>query len=228
MNMTPQPINYMLTVRGPLNPPTLEAARTLHNETAGSAANVAAARSFGDLSHLVFVPAGPPPAKGAGELMFVDVWNDPMGLMRFFENKDVQKAGANLFAQRDPLVWAPAVGAYALDLAAPAGRNDRYLGILKGTTKNRAAAIKAFDELTLSGVNEARKLGLMSHRTYFRFSPPGALESNEMISVQTWFDAEGMQKFYSDDSANSAFDALFTSEPEATVWARPAGSWVEW
>lgn len=226
--MTPQPINHLLTVRGQLNPPTLEAARALHNETAGAPANVAAARSFGDLSHQVFVPAGPPLAKGAGELMFVDVWNDPAGLMQFFENKDVQKSGAALFFQRDPVVWTPAAGAYALELGAPAGKNDRYLGILKGNTKNRAAVIKAFDALTLSGVNEARKLGLMSHRTYFRFSPPGAPESTEMISIQTWFDGEGMQKFYADDSANAAFDALFTAEAEATVWTRPAGTWVEW
>ena len=47
----------VLTVRGTLVPASLEAARVLHNDTAGSEQGIAAARSLGDLSHKVFAPA---------------------------------------------------------------------------------------------------------------------------------------------------------------------------
>ncbi len=47
---------YLLSIRGILALKTLEAARAVHNETAGAPANVAAARALGDLSHMVYVP----------------------------------------------------------------------------------------------------------------------------------------------------------------------------
>ena len=53
---------YLLSIRGTLSAPTLEESRSIHNETAGAPANVAAAQSLGDLSHMVYVPAGGPEA----------------------------------------------------------------------------------------------------------------------------------------------------------------------
>ena len=47
---------YLLTIRGTLSPDTLEAARKVHNQTAGNPDGVAAAKSLGDVSHMVYVP----------------------------------------------------------------------------------------------------------------------------------------------------------------------------
>ena len=47
---------YLLAIRGTLSPATLEAARKVHNQTAGNPAGVAAAKSLGDVSHNVYVP----------------------------------------------------------------------------------------------------------------------------------------------------------------------------
>src|SRR5580765_2764717 len=66
---------YLLAIRGTLAPSTLDAARTIHNATAGAPENVAAARSLGDISHMVYVPANESPA-GAGEFLILDVWNN--------------------------------------------------------------------------------------------------------------------------------------------------------
>src|SRR5205823_11841342 len=83
---------YLLSIRGTLSPPTLEAARKVHNETAGAPQNVAAARSLGDLSHMVYVPlGGGEPEAGAGEFLIMDIWNSMDGLNQFFANKQVQE-----------------------------------------------------------------------------------------------------------------------------------------
>ena len=77
----------LLTVRGTLAPKTLEEARTLHNETAGSAQGIAAARALSDLSHTVYAPcavAGDLSGAKSNELLFIDFWQDPAGLQQFF------------------------------------------------------------------------------------------------------------------------------------------------
>jgi len=51
---------FLLSIRGTLASPTVEAARKLHNSTAGAPANFAAAQSLGDLSHMVHVPLESP------------------------------------------------------------------------------------------------------------------------------------------------------------------------
>jgi len=67
---------FLLTIRGTLAPATLEAARKVHNQTAGAPANVAAAQSLGDVSHMVYVPMqhdGHAKTKGAGEFLIMDL-----------------------------------------------------------------------------------------------------------------------------------------------------------
>ena len=55
------------------------------------------ARSFGDLSHAVYVPADH--TSGAPkEMLFIDYWNSPQGLMQFFSNEQVQQGGKLVFA----------------------------------------------------------------------------------------------------------------------------------
>ncbi len=44
----------LLTICGTFAPPSLEAARRVHNQTAGAPEGVVAARVLGDLSHMVY------------------------------------------------------------------------------------------------------------------------------------------------------------------------------
>src|SRR5258708_18258842 len=89
---------YLLTIRGTLAPPSLEAARQVHNQTAGAPEGVAAAKSLGDLSHMVYVPAN----QGYGELFIMDLWTSPSGLNQFFSDPQLQQGAAMIFTQRDP------------------------------------------------------------------------------------------------------------------------------
>ena len=97
---------YLLTIRGTLAPASLEAARQVHNQTAGAPEGVAAAKSLGDLSHMVYVPVN----KELAELFIMDVWTSPGGLNQFFSDPQVQQGAAMIFTQRDPVVWEPAEG----------------------------------------------------------------------------------------------------------------------
>src|SRR5436853_6987038 len=108
MSPEPEMTFYLLSIRGKLKPDTLEAARAIHNETAGAPANVAAARALGDLSHMVYVPAGGGPGAGAGEFLILDQWNSLEGLNQFFANPHVQEQAGQIFSARDPVVRAPA------------------------------------------------------------------------------------------------------------------------
>src|SRR5713226_3287714 len=122
---------YLLTIRGKLKPATVEASRNIHNATAGNPAGVAAARSLGDLSHMVYVPTGPN-GGAASELLILDVWNNLEGLNQFFSNHDVQEGGNMIFVERDPVVWMPAQGAFTYHLAAPKGKTERFVGVVRG------------------------------------------------------------------------------------------------
>ena len=100
---------YLLAIRGTLALATVDAARIIHNETAGAPPSVAAAQSLGDLSHMVYVPANQPSA-GAREFLILDVWNSRDGLNQFFANPHVQEQAGRIFSTRDPVVWAAADG----------------------------------------------------------------------------------------------------------------------
>src|SRR5882757_6404920 len=92
---TPIEWPVLLTVRGKTIPKSLEEMRVLHNQTAGSPPGIAAARSLGDLSHKAFAPCLRSPQSGAeaGELLFLDVWLHPKGIMDFFSNEQVIQQG---------------------------------------------------------------------------------------------------------------------------------------
>jgi len=215
---------FLLTIRGTLTPPSLEAARQMHNQTAGAPEGVAAARSLGDLSHMVYIPAN----QEYGELFIMDLWTSPTGLNQFFSDPQVQQGATMIFAQRDPVVWAPAEGFFSYHIPAPTGHNDRYLGVLRGTVASREQARTTMNAITSQGLHKARKLGYLSHEAYFRLTPPGSPESLELLAVDVWSNLDGMNEYYSDADFNHAFDGFFTSEPSTLVLKHPAGEWVEW
>jgi len=222
---------YLLTIRGTLSPDTLEAARKVHNQTAGDPAGVAAAQSLGDVSHMVFVPMqhdGHDKTKGAGELLIMDLWYSMDGLNTFFADKQVQQGGAMIFSERDPVVWAPAEGFTSFHIPAPFGENDRIIAIVRGTVNSKEEAQKLHDTAMTKTISKARKLGMLSHEAYFRMAAPGSPEALEFLGVDVWMNGEGMGDFYGDEDFLAGFNHLFTSEAADSVWVHPKGEWVEW
>jgi quinol monooxygenase YgiN len=218
---------YLLSIRGTLAPSTLEDARTIHNRTAGAPESVAAARSLGDLSHMVYVPTGQP-GGGAGEFLILDIWHSMEGLNSFFANPQVQEQAGQIFSGRDPVVWVPAEGLTSYYIPAPTGQNERYVGTVRGLVHSHPAARDVHNALIAAHVATARRRGNLSHGAFFRLAPPDAPEALEFFAVDTWMSAPGMQEHYSDPAFLQAFGELFAAQPDAATWQHPDGSWVEW
>jgi quinol monooxygenase YgiN len=220
---------YLLAIRGTLALPTLEATRTMHNETAGAPANVAAARALGDLSHMVYVPLDHGQVGGeGGAFLILDQWNNLDGLQQFFANAQVQEQAGRLFSQRDPVVWAPADGFVAYHCPAPFDRTERLVAIVRGVVRSRAEAQAAHNALVGGTINKARAAGNVSHEAYVRLAPADSSEALEFFAVDVWYDGAGMRAHYEDPEFERGFSTIFAAPPSASVWVHPAGSWVEW
>jgi hypothetical protein len=222
---------YLLTIRGTLAPDTLEAARKIHNQTAGDPAGVAAAQSLGDVSHMVYIPMphdGQTQSKGAGEFLIMDLWTSVEGLNTFFSDKQVQEGGAMIFSERDPVVWAPAEGFVNFHIPAPFGKNDRIVAVVRGTVKSKEEAKELHNTAMTKTISKGRKLGLLSHEAYFRLAAPDSPEALEFFVVDVWTNGEGLDDFYSDEDFLAGFNHLFTAEAADSVWIQPKGDWTEW
>lgn len=226
MSTNSKPI-YLLTVRGTLVPQSTEAARVTHNQTAGNPAGVAAARSLGDLSHMVHVPV-PHAGHPAGDFLILDLWNNLEGLNQFFSDPQVQQGGHMIFTNQENVVWAPAEEFYTYHIPAPTGRNQRFVGIVRGKVHSRAAAAAAHNAFVSKMTNEARLAGNLTHEAFFRLAPPGAPQGLEFLGLDTWFDGEGMGRYYERPELMQGLMEMFAEEPSATVWVHPGGEWVEW
>jgi hypothetical protein len=228
LSVNPAPTQVLLTVRGQMAAANREAGRLAHNQAAGSDQGVAMARSFGDLSHAVYVPTEAP-SSGAGELLIIDYWNSVEGLQTFFSNEQVQMGGKMVFkSDRENVVWQATPGLPRFNLPAPAGKNERYVGLARGTVGSRDGAEKILTEALRKGANTSRAKGLLSREWFFRLSPPNEKPSLEAIGVDVWFDADGMQEVYADPAEMGRLAGLFTGAPALSVWQKPAGAWVEW
>lgn len=220
----------LLMIRGTLAVKDPDAARKLHNETAGSDAGVAAAQGLGDLSHKVYVPAvgAEKTSDGkTGELLIMDVWQTPEAIGQFFADPNVVKTAGQLFSTRDPVVYMPAKDAFTFHLPAPMSRTDRYIGILRATMKSAQQTIDAFGEQLMKAQRANRKRGQLSHQLYFRLGPPSADGSVEMVGVDVFCDLKGMLEAYSAE-AMGAMAPLFAGKPSGSIWQQPQGAWVEW
>ena len=193
LSVDPVPAQFLLTVRGPMAAKNLEEGRQAHNVAAGSDQGVAMARSFGDLSHAVFVPVKPN-GSGAGQLLIIDYWNSVDGLQAFFASEPVQQGGAKVYREREAVVWAPSSGLPHFSLPAPTGRDERWVGIARGPVASVEAAGKQLTETMRKQVNTARANGLMSRDWYQRLARPGDGTPPEIIGVDIWFDADGMRE----------------------------------
>jgi hypothetical protein len=228
LSIAPTADTFLLTVRGEMAAPDLESGRIAHNKTAGDDQGVAMARSFGDLSHAVWVPVKPAATKGAGELLIIDYWTSADGLRSFFASEPVQQGGGVLYKSREPVVWRVSGPMPRFSLPAPAGRNDRWLGIARGPVKSIEAAETILSAAAAKGVHQSRAKGLMRREWFARLARPGDGSKPEVIGVDVWFDADGMKEVYNDPAEMAGFEGLFTGEPDLSVWQKPKGQWVEW
>lgn len=219
---------FLLAIRGVLKAKTLADARKTHNMTAGNPGGVAAARSLGDLSHNVYVTAGD--TKGtAGELLILDLWNNLEGFNKFFSDKQVQEGGAMIFASVESReLWSPAHDFRSFVLPTPSGKNDRCVGLIRGTLRSREGAKAAFDRMAKETVNAARMEGQVSHEIFFRMTPPGGPATLDLLGVDVWMDSEGMGRFYSNSQHMAPLLDIFAAKPTTSTWKRPDGDWVEW
>ena len=222
---------YLLTIRGTLSPSTLEEARNVHNMTAGNPDGVAAAKSLGDVSHMVYVPMphnGHVKADGAGEFLIMDLWHSMDGLNTFFADKQVQEGGNMIFSQRDPVVWAPAEGFTSFHIPAPFGNNDRVIAVVRGTVNSKEEAKKLHNAVITKTISKARSLGLLSHESYFRLAAPDSPEAMEYLGVDVWMNGERLGEYYGDEEFLAGYDGFFTTEATDSVWVHPKGEWTEW
>ena len=116
LQIDPLAAQFLFTVRGPMVPATPDEPR-LYNMAAGSDQGVAAARSFGDLSHAVYVPVKP--EAGTNELLILDYWNSPQGLGMFFSDPQVQQGGTMLFRDKETVIWQASPAPCAAASASP-------------------------------------------------------------------------------------------------------------
>jgi hypothetical protein len=227
MSQVQEPV--VLTVRGTLVPATLESARTLHNDTAGSPPGIAAARSLGDLSHKVYSPC----AAGAkmsdakpGELLFLDVWTDPAGIQTFFSNPQVAEQATKLFKSKEPTVWMPARGAATFHLPAPMSQSGRYVGVIRGQVKSPEEAIAGFRDANTKFIRDARQSGQLSHDLFFKLGPPN--EPAELLGIDHWYNLEGMLAYYGNMEHMGPVMPVFSGRPAASIWEQAPGQWSEW
>ncbi|HEY2749356.1 MAG TPA: hypothetical protein VGL86_32280 [Polyangia bacterium] len=220
----------ILTVRGTLVPKTLEAARVLHNETAGSPPGIAAARALGDLSHKVYAPSLRSQQSGAkaGELLFHDVWDDVAGIMQFFGNAHVHEQAGKLFSARDATVWMPARGSFSYSLPVPAHKTERCLGMIRGPIASPEKAIEIFAKADAKAQREARRRGIISHELFIKLNAPGDDSPLELLGLDLWSDFAGMSEHYANPEEMKALGAAFSGAPTAAVWEQAPGQWSEW
>jgi hypothetical protein len=220
----------LLTVRGTIVPKTLEEMRVVHNQTAGSSQGIAAARALGDLSHMVYAPllGSKQSTAKAGELLFLDVWVTPKGIMDFFSNEQVVQQGVKLFSSRDATVWMPAAGSFSYHLPAPRGRSDRYVGMIRGPIASPEKSIETFRAVDVEAQPEARRRGLLSHEIFIKLNPPESAAPLELLGLDVWCDMAGMGEHYSDATHMRALSGAFSGPPVPSTWEQAPGQWSEW
>jgi hypothetical protein len=218
----------LLMVRGTLVPSSLDAARSLHNDTAGSPAGIAAARALGDLSHQVFAPVVHPQSNAkSGELLFLDFWQDARGIGEFFSHEEVVGQGAKMFRAKEPSIWMPARGSYSYELPPVRGQDKRFVAMIRGPIASAERAIELFSASSAKGARDGRRRGLLSHRTFIKVNMPGDPSPLELLGLAVWSNLAGMGEHYSDKTLMDGVGDAFVST-STSIWEQAPGNWSEW
>ena len=214
---------YLLTVLGTPTTGSGPGSRDLHNATAGNPGGVAGAKSLGDLSHNVFLPAGEDNTK----LLFLDTWNSPTGVGQFFSDAQVIEGGAALFADRDAVLWMPAAGFGSYSLPVPSGRSVGAIGLMRAPVSSYEAATSVFHTDSAAKINATRQLGQVAHQLWVPVPMPGSTPAVEVLGLDYWLDEDQMNEWYAQANYDG-IGSVFTGAPATSTWT-PAGSdWVEW
>jgi hypothetical protein len=213
---------YLLTVLGTPKGGAPEKAFELHNATAGSPGGVAAAKSLGDLSHNVFVPAA-----AETRLLFLDSWNSPAGLGQFFADKGTQEGAGMLWDDYQATLWMPAEGFGNYVLPAPSGKGLGAVGLLRVGVSSFDAAKAAFHADAAAKINAARLHGQIGHTMWVPVPMPGTTPAVEVLAVDQWIDVDGMNAWY-EQATYELVSPAFTGAPETSAWKPGGTDWVEW
>jgi hypothetical protein len=87
--------------------------------------------------------------------------------------------------------------------------------------KSPEVCIDTYRKVVAPKLADARRRGQLSHEIYFRIDGKEA----EMIGVDVWCDAEGMQEHYRE---LSGFEAAYAAKPAMSVWQQAPGGFSEW
>ena len=101
-------------------------------------------------------------------------------------------------------------------------------GIVRGPVASREAAEKILTESVRKRAQHRARQGADVARMVLPAARPGEKPPLEAIGLDVWFDADGMQKTYAEPAEMAGLAGLFTGKPDASVWKKPAGIWVEW
>ena len=214
---------YLLTVLGTPKGVSPEKAVDLHNMTAGNSDGVAAAKSLGDLSHNVFVPAA-----AETRLLFLDTWNSPIGLGQFFADKATQEGAGAMWEEYQPTLWMPAAGFGSYTLPAPSGTAVGAVGLLRAPVTSFDAAAPAFHADSSAKINASRRHGMLGHTLWVPVPMgPGQTPAVEVLGVDYWIDVDGMNAWYA-DATYDHLGPVFTGAPETSAWKTAGSDWVEW
>lgn len=214
---------FLLTVKGTPRPESTQAARDLHNATAGAAQSIAGARALGDLSHNVFVPAG----QLENVLLFIDTWNNPAGVGQFFSDHQVIDAAGKLFAERSATLWTAAQGFGNYMLPAPAGRSVSGVGMLRASIASVDAARPVFHADAGLHIASGRLDGQVGHQVWLPLPMPGTEPVLEVLALDFWLDADKMARHY-EEGYVSTLGPAFTAAPETSIWKSAGSDWIEW
>jgi len=203
---------------------TLEESYPMHNafSAGGAGSAMEIARSLGDLSHNAYTSAS---GVNPTEVLLLDYWADPTGMLKFFSDTNVQEAGARLCSSYDETAWLPAPGAFTLHLPAITGKPARYVAMVRAPVRSAEDAIAEFARFVSKNVGAGRRRGQSSHGLFIRLAAP--TEPLEILGIDFWSTLEGLREHYGDAAAWHGFGNSLAGLQTDSVWEQASG-FVEW
>lgn len=181
--------------------------RKIHDEVAAGGREAAA--SLGDTRHLAWVGLEDPRT-----FLAIDLWSDPEGLDRFFQDPAFGRALSAAFDGAPAVdVYAPASGWVSWGTLAP--QPGDLVATVEGTLVSESAAEnqRLHDEVAGAGKEVALSLGDVAHLVH-----TGAKDPRRFLAIDVWRDAEGMKQFFANPQIQESFATLFAAPPTVTVY----------
>ena len=239
---------FLHTTRGPMEPPTLDEARALHNAFVGEGPQpgIEIARSLGDVSHAVYTAAAGAAGvsdAAAGELLFLDFWTAPEGMEAFFADPFAGEAGDRLYSARAESEWHPAPGAVSLQFPAAADAPARFVVLVRapvhsaarrrrgpgqgrgGRPRARPAAAGSCPTRCSSATR--RTSAPDRRRTPGTAPAPGRPDAGEVLALSTWPTLDGLLQHHRDPAVTAGLEQAVAGPVAVSVWEQ-AGGFVEW